>query len=292
MPLDDLVKDRGAVLDRLGEDLEQIALLVAVDQHPQLGQLVDRLVDLAHPGLQFLVVGARHAQELDPRVAQAGDRLDDVAGAQGEVLHPWAIVVVQVFLDLRLLAALGRLVDRELDLAVPVHHDLGHQGRVLGVNVVVAEVAELLEAHGLSEEFDPAVHRAQLDVADDVVDVHQAEAGGFALGVARARVVDGCVARRKGAPVLAPLDERHQGVAIHADRGGAIQTLFVLDFIGRNRAGGPAPGRLAIRRGRVGDFDRDHGHGVAVQMGEAGDRVIGRERAGQHQADVVLLEDI
>jgi 2-keto-4-pentenoate hydratase/2-oxohepta-3-ene-1,7-dioic acid hydratase in catechol pathway len=45
--LDDLVEHRRAVLDRLGEDLQQVALVVAVDEDAELLQVVPRLVDLA-----------------------------------------------------------------------------------------------------------------------------------------------------------------------------------------------------------------------------------------------------
>ena len=38
--LDDLEEQCRPILDRLGEDLEQVALVVAVDQDSQLGQLV------------------------------------------------------------------------------------------------------------------------------------------------------------------------------------------------------------------------------------------------------------
>ena len=40
--LDQLEEDRRAVAERLGEDLQQVAVLVAVDQDPALLQLLDR----------------------------------------------------------------------------------------------------------------------------------------------------------------------------------------------------------------------------------------------------------
>src|SRR4051794_41012343 len=45
--LDDLEEEGGAILDRLGEDLEQVPFLVAVDEDPQVGDLTQVLVDLA-----------------------------------------------------------------------------------------------------------------------------------------------------------------------------------------------------------------------------------------------------
>ena len=52
--LDDLVEDRRAVLDGLGEDLEQVAFVVAVDEDAEFGQFVDGLVDLADAVLEVV----------------------------------------------------------------------------------------------------------------------------------------------------------------------------------------------------------------------------------------------
>src|SRR3954469_23751797 len=64
--LDQLEEDGGAVAERLGEDLEQVAVLVAVDQDAALLQLLDRGAHVADAGAELgvLVVGVRRAQEL------------------------------------------------------------------------------------------------------------------------------------------------------------------------------------------------------------------------------------
>src|ERR671917_280498 len=49
VPLDELEEHRRAVLDGLGEDLQQVAVLVAVDEDPQLAQGVDVDPGLADP---------------------------------------------------------------------------------------------------------------------------------------------------------------------------------------------------------------------------------------------------
>src|SRR4051794_37274821 len=49
VPLDQLEEHRRAVLHRLGEDLEQVAVLVAVDQDAQFAQRLDRYPGLAGP---------------------------------------------------------------------------------------------------------------------------------------------------------------------------------------------------------------------------------------------------
>src|ERR671938_1224883 len=68
--LDDLEEDRRAVADGLGEDLQQVALVVAVDEDPEPPQVRQVLVDLADPPRHVLVVGLGNRQELDPPLAQ------------------------------------------------------------------------------------------------------------------------------------------------------------------------------------------------------------------------------
>src|SRR5205823_6173612 len=90
--------------------------------------------------------------------------------------HARGPVVVQVLLDLGPPPAGGRLVDRELHPARPVDADLGHEGRVLRGDVLVREVDHLRHAEDVLVLADPLLHPAQLDVADDVVDVAYADA--------------------------------------------------------------------------------------------------------------------
>src|SRR6476469_2167493 len=65
--LDQLEEDGGPVTGRLGEDLQQVAVLVAVDQDAALLQLLDRRAHGADARAQLgvLVVGVRRRQELD-----------------------------------------------------------------------------------------------------------------------------------------------------------------------------------------------------------------------------------
>src|SRR5687767_1984157 len=61
--LDDLEEHGGAVADGLGEDLQQVAVLVAVDEDPELLQLGPRKIEVAEPGAGVVVVGRGHLQE-------------------------------------------------------------------------------------------------------------------------------------------------------------------------------------------------------------------------------------
>src|SRR3990172_4316477 len=64
--LDDLDERRRAILDRAREDLQQVALVVAVDENPQLAQGLEGLVDGADPPGGDVVVGVGDAQEFHP----------------------------------------------------------------------------------------------------------------------------------------------------------------------------------------------------------------------------------
>src|SRR5579859_4026434 len=124
LALDDLVEECGTILDRLGEDLQHVAFVVAVDQHAKLLELVNRFVDLADTLLQAGVVAMRHLQKLDALLLELRDSAQDVVGGQRQVLHTRAAIKIQVLLDLRFPASLGGLVDGELYAPVAIGHHL------------------------------------------------------------------------------------------------------------------------------------------------------------------------
>src|SRR6185312_15670481 len=65
LTLDDLEEHRRAILLVAGEDLQQIAVVIAIHQDAQLRQFVNRLVNLTDAPLQFIVVGGYAFDELD-----------------------------------------------------------------------------------------------------------------------------------------------------------------------------------------------------------------------------------
>src|SRR5690349_23283443 len=77
--LDHLEEDGGTVAGRLREDLQQIALVVAVHEDAEALEILHVLVDLADAPGGLVVVRVRRAQELDPAGGEALDGLDDVA---------------------------------------------------------------------------------------------------------------------------------------------------------------------------------------------------------------------
>ncbi len=163
MAFDELEEDRQAVDDRLGEDLQQIAVLIAVDQDAALAQLGDGHPNVADPGAQIrAVVAGRHRQEPHAACARLVDGAQDVVGGQRHMLRPGPGVELKVLVHLVLLPGCG-LVERELDLVIVVRNHLARERRVPGGDVITDELGHVREA--LVVEVDPLIH-VGLVVAD------------------------------------------------------------------------------------------------------------------------------
>jgi hypothetical protein len=93
------------------------------------------------------------------------------------VLDALALVFLQVFLDLALLA--GILVDGDADLPVRARHGAGVEAGELPLDV---EVADLPEVEEPLVEAGPLVHAAAMHVVRQVVDVPEARALGCGSG--------------------------------------------------------------------------------------------------------------
>ena len=106
--------------DRLGEDLQEVAVLVAVGENAEAGELSDALADGGDARREVVVVRRGHGQELHAARPHSRDGVHDVAGGEGDVLDAGAAEVVEILRHLRLPAAGSRLVDGELDAARPV----------------------------------------------------------------------------------------------------------------------------------------------------------------------------
>ena len=86
--LDDFEEERRAVLRRLREDLEQVALLVAVGEDAQALQIVVVGVDLADALFEVVVVRGRASSGSGAPLLELLDSGDDVVGRHRDVLNP------------------------------------------------------------------------------------------------------------------------------------------------------------------------------------------------------------
>src|SRR5205823_13864639 len=97
--LDHLEKERRPVLRRLREDLQQVAVLVAVDEDLEPLQLVVVLRDLPHAPGRLFVVRVRGLEKQQPAALQFLDRPYDVGRSERDVLRAGAPVELDVLLD-------------------------------------------------------------------------------------------------------------------------------------------------------------------------------------------------
>ena len=107
VPFDEFEEDGGPVAQRFGEDLQQVAVLVPVDQDAPLLQFLNRHPDVPDPFPQrgIVVVGVRCVQELDPLRAESVDSAEDVVGGERQMLAAGLGMELQVLVDLRLALA-------------------------------------------------------------------------------------------------------------------------------------------------------------------------------------------
>ncbi|CAM2148565.1 hypothetical protein PT2222_200015 [Paraburkholderia tropica] len=213
LALDDLEEDRADLV--LREDLQQQVLGRAVDQDLALFQLVERLGVARNAAVHQFVIRVDGVEQRDIRSAQAVHRAVDVAGAERDVLNAFAVIRVQIFLDLTgRLAAF--LVDRNTNLAARRGHRLRLHARHLAFDVEVADFAEVEEAF---VELGPLGHAAAMHVVREMVDVGEAVADRILLGALDRHeidVIDADVANaaRLRAVLAAPaVDEIDQRVA-------------------------------------------------------------------------------
>src|SRR5690606_29575111 len=171
LALDDLEEDRAD--HRPGEDLQEQAAVGAAVEQDAVGRETGAILAVVRQArIEQLVVGVGRIEELDAGRAQLLDGGEYVAGRQGDVLDAFALVHLQVFLDLA--AHIGALfVDRDPDLAAWRGHGLRPDAAHLAFDVEVADFAELEQAF---VEAGPFVHSSPVDVVGEVVDSDQAGA--------------------------------------------------------------------------------------------------------------------
>lgn len=143
-PLDYLQKEGGPVLERLGENLEQVALVVVVDEDLLPLQNVDVLLhldgDVLEPGSQVVVVGVGDlVEELNAAVFHPRHRLDNRLSPHRDVLNARPAVILAKLLDLTLTLACGGLIDRHLDFLVEVDHHYRAKRAVIRVDLLVID---------------------------------------------------------------------------------------------------------------------------------------------------------
>ena len=125
--LDHLKEERGAVLERFGEDLQEVALVVVIDENSLTLDRVEVLlhldVDVSEAGSQVVIICVRdRLEENDAAGLHALHGVDDVLGTHGDMLDSRATIILAELLDLALPHAGRRLINRHLDLLIEIRH--------------------------------------------------------------------------------------------------------------------------------------------------------------------------
>ena len=127
VPLDDLEEQSGSVLNRLGEDLEKIALLVIIYEDFKLLQGFNVLLHLNASMLQAfaksLIIGIGNSQELYSSIFECSDSLDDIWSRECDVLNTSSSVVIAELLNLRFTLTISRFIDGHLYFFVKISDD-------------------------------------------------------------------------------------------------------------------------------------------------------------------------
>ena len=295
-PLDDLQEKSRTILDRLGEDLKEVALVVVVDENLLPLQDVDILLHLdvhvgeSTPQVVVICIGDL-VEELDATRFHASHRLDDVLRAHCDVLHARTTVVLAELLDLTLPHALGWLVDGHLDLLIEVRHDRGAQRRVVRMNHLVVYRPEAMEVEHALIPLSDRLHLTVLLVAHAVVDVEKLGNGHEAVQGLLQMVL--LVAGKEGAIVVHALYEGVDCVTIGLYAGDDDRAVLVGESLGLTHAFGASGHCLVVDAGGVIDGEGDVFHAIAV-LGVVRRELfmVGVEGRREREAKLVVLHDV
>src|SRR5471032_753959 len=219
LALDDLEEDRANLVFR--EDLQQDFVAHAIDQDFAFAQFRHRFAVIRHAPVDEFVIRVDSVQQRDFGATQIVDGAADIVAAQRNVLDAFAMIGVEILLDLpRRIRAF--LVDRDADLAARRAHrfrlDRGH----LAFNIEVTRLAEIEQT---LVELGPFDHPSAMNVVRQMVDVRQSVTDRILLGAGNGLEIDVIDADVADAALLrailaAPaVHEVNQRIADSLDRG-------------------------------------------------------------------------
>lgn len=294
--LNDFDEERGSVLERLREDLQEVALLVIVNQNVELPDVLEVLLNLRAHLLQVreqvVVVGVRNRQELAAARSHSLDRVQDVVCAQGNVLYTGASVEIDVLLNLRFSLTLGRFVDRHLDVLVEVGDHDGSQRRVLSVQHLVIDGPEAMEVEHLLVPAGRGLHLTIGLVADAVVNKLQLRL--------RNQLVNGLFLRmlaeawQEQTLIVDTLHESVRRVTVGANRSHHDRAMLILEGLRlSDRSSATLDGLLVDARGII-DMEGNVLDAITVLrvMGIEFLVACGIERRSERELDLAIMDNM
>ena len=294
--LDDLEEQRRSVLERLGEDLQQVALVVVVDEDLLALQDVDVLLHLhilcSKTSAQVVVVGVGDlVEELDASVLHACHRLNDVLSAHGNMLHAGTSIEVTELLDLTLTLAVGRLIDRHLDLLIEVSHHSRSKRAEIRVDHLVVYGPEAVEIEHLLVPLSYWLHFTVLLVADAMIDVEELRHGDQAVEDFPLRVVR--VSGQENTIVVGALNECVDSVAVGLHRGEDDRAIFVLQSLWLTHACRTTTDGLCVDSRGVIDRESDVFDSVSVLGVMRGElSVVRAQWRGEHEGQLIVADNV
>jgi hypothetical protein len=123
--LDDLQKQRRSVLHRLGEDLQEVAVLVSVYKDIIFTYQFPVFFNLSNPVPDSVVIALRNGEKFESVPSELSDCGQDIRSVKGDMLYTGGVVEVDVLLNLALSLSRSRFVDGKLDVSSIVGHDFG-----------------------------------------------------------------------------------------------------------------------------------------------------------------------
>ena len=167
--LDDFVENRPQLVD--GENLQQqIVVWPSIEQNLIVAQTRHIFTVARQTLVEQFIIGIGRAQKLHTIASQGFHRIVNHRRAQGDVLYAFAVVHVEILLDLAFFRR-AFFIDGNADFAARRRHRFGFHPCDLALNVKITHLAEIEQA---LVKFSPLHHAAFVDIVGQVVDIAQA----------------------------------------------------------------------------------------------------------------------
>ena len=230
-PLDHFNEEGRSILKWLGEDLEQITLLVIVTKQVELSNTLEVFFDLVVTAGKLrghiVIVSLRDREELAAAILHPLDGLNDVVSPKSDVLDTSSTIEVAKLLDLRLALAISGFVNRHLDFLVKIGNNDRAESGELSVQHLVIDRPESVEVEHLLVPRSGGLHLSIGLVTDAVVDEQKIRL----LDELVDRVLQVVLAEawQESALVVLAVHEGVSRVAVSANDGHGHLTIIVLD---------------------------------------------------------------
>lgn len=129
--LDDFKEKGGSVFNRLGENLKKVTFVVIINEDfiflDNFKILVNFDIGIRKIFPKNVIISVRNGQKLNSPLSHVLHSLYDSFGLQGNVLNAWAMIIINIFLNLGLFFSFSWLIYWHLNILIVVSHNDGPQ---------------------------------------------------------------------------------------------------------------------------------------------------------------------